>query len=267
MISHDIPFKITEAVELGEVVEEVEQKQFIGLSELAVVWVVAFGLLWLFSSGLVESFWGALGLAIAASVVVVAFTVANRSFDQSKKRILRIHEHGVSVVESGEFAKIHFDQVDELGFKKTLYSFSESVQQLELKSGSGDGQQSIKWIADNLKGVNFDELHLRISKRVTQRMAATVEANQRVAWGESNFICDNGIEVNEKTGFFKSEMRFVPWSELKDMMFRDGRLMLSFESGKWDFAIPCSEPNLLAGYQLVDRQMKGLYGDDWMPSR
>lgn len=61
-------------------------------------------------------------------------------------------------------------------------------------------------------------------------MAVKLEVDGKIPWGKSSYIRPNGILARVKTGMLSSEMRFIPWSELKDMAFHEGKLLLSFES-------------------------------------
>lgn len=97
-------------------------------------------------------------------------------------------------------------------------------------------------------------------------MAAKLKQDHRVPWANSTFICENGIEFSVKKGANSSAARTVPWSELRDMKFSDAKLLLYFDGDSREVKISCNEPNLLAGYLLVDQLMKSRFGD-WMASR
>lgn len=138
--------------------------------------------------------------------------------------------------------------------------------ELEIKTNSLDDPQTIKWSSRDAPQVDFDALHIQISEKVADKLAAMLESNERVPWGASGFICDTGVEVRVKTGSFTSEMRFIPWSEIGSMVFRDAKLVMSYGTKECCVEIPCAEPNLFAGFLLIDRKMKDLYGD-WLPNR
>lgn len=254
------------SVGLGRVIEEVKQHQFVefwklaatGLSLGAFLGVIAY-----FTPGVSPR--DAVCFAAFVFALSVTIAVTHRLLRRIFNPILRIHENGVSIVRSGESTEIQYNHLDEYACKKTSYSSADYFE-LELKSCSIDTPRIINWTSNSRTGVDFDALHVRISERVAENMAAMLKLNHRIPWGDSTYICDDGIECRVKTGTISSETRIVSWSELIDMKFVDAKLLVSFESDVWNLKIPCNEPNLYAGYLLVDRQMRTLFGD-WMPSR
>ena len=259
MKTHDSQDNFKNSMELGSVIEEAEQR----LGEpwkVAVSWLflgVLLGAILYFRKG---ELWGGVCSAVLFLAIGVGIAVAQRLSGKTGRRILRVHENGLCLIQGAASTEIHYGQVEEYCCKKTrVYGDGPDVRdnfELEIKTFSFGNPRSIKWQDSNLylnssqqNSVDFDALHAQISEKVADNMRVKLKENQKVLWGKSAYICDNGIESRVKTGMLTSEMRFTPWFELRDMKFDDGNLLLSFESGNCN--IPCSEPNLLVPWFLV----------------
>ena len=258
------------STDLGKVIGQADQHH-VAPWEVAVIWMFAgvsfAGMLYLGNwSG---ELWRCVGFGILVSAVGVIFAVSKRFRRKTGVRILREHEKGVSYAHGDVLTEIPYCQLDEYCYKKSRnysegWDHFEDYFELEMKSSSFDSPRTIKWRdrtfrvgkAFQLTPFDFDALHTRISKRVAENMAAKLEASQKVPWGRSAYICNDGIEVRVKNGILGSEIGFIPWSGLRDMKFHDGKLMLSLETGNWNVKIPCGEPNLFPGYLLVANQIE-----------
>ena len=248
---------------LGEVIEVDEQRHagFWKNTAINLSIVVSLGALMCFYPQAPLRF--SIALSICVSAIGIGF-VTFRFWDSNQVRAFRIHENGVSIVDPNASTEILFCELESYTCKK------KQVQliffELELKSNSLDDPQTIEWTSSAIDpAVDFDELHIRISQKVADNLAAMLELKGRVPWGSSSFICNDGVEVREKTGFISSQMRHIAWSEIHDIKFRDAKLVLRCGS-EHCIEIHCAEPNLFAGFLLVDRKMKDLFGD-WMAHR
>jgi len=265
------------SAELGAVIEQMEA-QALNFKDLAVVWVV--GTILLMAICWPGTDWYIIGSMFFASTTLLVVAISHKILSGiSSNLTFRVHENGLSLVQAGgSTIEIPYCQLDEYCCKKLLVfrddCHVDDHYHLEVKSYSFDADRIIKWSAnsfpspssDNKGRIDFNALHFRASEKVADNMAAALEADQKVPWGKSAFICENGIEAKEKTGVFAAEMRFISWSELSDMKFQNGKLLLSFEPGTWNVQIPADEPNLLAGYLLVKRLMKTRY-EHWLDSQ
>lgn len=248
------------SMELGVVTEGVKNKPA-NVWTIMIPWLIGavmFGGACYSGSGILLH---SLGIAIAFSVSGGALAVVHKLFGKLDSRILRVHENGLSLVEAGAVTEIHYRQLDEYCCKKSNWGGPNEHFEFELKSSLLGNPRTISW-QDSVGGLtlgkpfNFDELHCRISERVADNMAADLELNEKVRWGKSNFIYENGIECRVKTSILSSEMKFIPWSELRDMKFIDGKLLLSFWMENSNVEMPCGAPNLFAGYLLINRLVK-----------
>lgn len=258
------------SMELGAVIEESEKP----LDDLE---LVVGG--WLFGGALIggllslELGWSGFFFSIGFWALAAVVMVAQRVRGKITNRTLRVHENGLCCVQGDASTEIRYHQLDEYCYKKTMIcneSFCLRKDfELEMKADTLGDPKTIKWNDFALRArqgnqqnsIDFDALHFRISKRVAGNMAAKLEADGKIAWGKSSYIRQDGIEASVKTGMLSSEMRFIPWSELKDMTFHEGKLLLSLESGNGSVEIPCDEPNLFPGFLLINRLMKTLYGN------
>ena len=253
--------------ELGAVIDEAVY-QHIESSWYAAAWLffgVFFGLcMWFGHEAPLE------GIAIVSLAVGLGgiLAVGRKLTGRTGDKILRVHENGLQFLHLDKTTNLPYRNLKECSFKKTMIC-SESVHlydlfELDISAYVEGNLKTIQWncrtaapfASSDQKAINFDALHLQISERVADNMAVMLEENQKVPWGRSAFIHANGIEAKVKTGGFSSQVQLTPLSKLRDITFRNGKLIVSFHSENSSITIPCSEPNVLAGVLLVDRLMK-----------
>ena len=189
----------------------------------------------------------------------------------TRERCLRFHENGVSLLQAGKETQIAYAQLTHCSFKKTKLHISDGNKhysttfELELKSNSTN---SITWAhtADryltnrSLDKTDYDWLNHHLSRIAADNIAEHIEMGHKVSWGKSAFIQNAGLEIKKETGLLSSEMTFVPWSDIKDIQFRDGQL--SLEVGKpqsaqsWNATIQCDQENVLPGYLVIKKRLK-----------
>jgi len=262
---HDAQADFTNSTDLGALIDQSEQWPE-KINEIVIGFLVTgmiFGGLFAIEDG-----WKGFCLGMFFPALGIATSVVQRFTGKATERTFRVHEHGLCLLEDAIPTKIHYHELDEFRFKKTMVcnelDWLQIHFELEVKSfGSGESKTT-NWsevIARGAKNsIDFDALNLRISETIADNMAATLEVDREVPWGNSNLICHNGIEARVKTGFLSSEMRFLPWAELEEMKFCEGKLLLWFESATVE--IHHSEPNLFAGYILVERLVNSIY-ENW----
>ena len=255
------------APRLGSVIEKVNLKQRIELWKIPVtgLFMATFAGAIAYS-GMQVSLRDSAWLSLVLFTLGTSITVAQRLFGRTDYPILKVLENGISIVKSGESTEIHYNLLSEITCKKTSYESPGDYFEFELNSFSKGDNQKISWTSSSNSALDYDALHLRISEKVAENMAAKLKQDHRVPWANSTFICENGIEFSVKKGANSSAARTVPWSELRDMKFSDAKLLLYFDGDSREVKISCNEPNLLAGYLLVDQLMKSRFGD-WMASR
>ena len=276
---NEIEFSCETCDELGAVLTETKQKNISLLIRLitSLGGVVLTGVFLNFVATLFSSpsLWSS---ALYSLVVIVGFvsilccvySVAGRL---GGERCLFIHENGIRLLQSGKETIILNSQLHQFRFKKTRLHYEDGPCygikfDLEFKSNS---THSIKWSGHNSTVYNtrsydcddstdYDWLSHHLSPIVANNIAKNLEMGHKIPWGNSAFIQKAGLEIKKKTGVFFSEMNFVPWSDLKDIQFRDGRLTLVIgkpqSSQSWSAIMNCDEANILPGYLVVKKLIK-----------
>lgn len=182
------------------------------------------------------------------------------------KKILRIHENGFCLLQNGTSTTISYDRLDEYCFRKIrVYSAHPFpyIFALKMKSNQLGDTAIIKWSEGSIRQgatsdytIDFDTLHLQISTRVKENMAAKLKSIKKIAWGNSMHIRDDGIEAKQKWGFLFSKTRFFRWSDIGSINICEGNLHLSIAPKNETFTTSFAEPNMLAGYFLVNELLE-----------
>jgi len=182
------------------------------------------------------------------------------------KKILRIHENGFYLLQNGTSTTISYEHLDEYCFRKIrVYSANPFpyIFSLKIKSNQLGDTAIIKWSEGSTSqgaaseySIDYDALHLHISTKVKENMAAKLKSIKKISWGNSMHIQDDGIEVNKKWGVLFSKTSFFRWSDIGSINICEGNLHLSIASKNETFKISFAEPNMLAGYFLVNELLE-----------
>lgn len=276
----EIDFSRENCIELGPVLSVVKQKHI--NSSLAVIGPLVGIMLmgaFVYCAGTVVSdppLWMEATLCLLTVLVFVCLLggtiVMTSRF--GGERVLYIHEYGIRFLKPGKETKIPYSQLRQFSFKKTKM-YQEMYQgknlyginfELEFKSSSAHriiwrGHNSITrresyWygISD---AIDYDWVNHHLSRIVASSIATRMEMGEEIPWGNSAFIKKDGLEIKKITGLLASRMIFVPWLDLKDLQFHDGKLSISVSKPQpWHISMNCDEVNILPGYLLIKTLLK-----------